>query len=93
MKRLAPFGQDNPEPVWVLLGIEVLDKPRVVGQKHLKLTMGSKGRQFDAIAFNYSLEQLPAGMLDIAFTLKENSWNGNTSLQLQIKDIRSAEPA
>ena len=91
LKRLNPFGQDNPEPVWALHGVELSGKPRVVGQNHLKLTVSSKDRKFDAIAFNYPLEQLPVGMLDMAFTLKENSWNGNTSLQLQIKDIRAAE--
>ncbi|RKX36513.1 MAG: single-stranded-DNA-specific exonuclease RecJ, partial [Verrucomicrobia bacterium] len=89
-----PFGQDNPEPVWALYGVEVAGKPRVVGQKHLKLSLVFKGRKFDAIAFNYPLKQLSDGGLDIAFTLKENSWNGNTTLQLQIKDIRpgTSEP-
>jgi single-stranded-DNA-specific exonuclease len=93
LKRLAPFGQDNPEPVWALCGVELVGKPRVVGKKHLKLEVGSKERKFDAIAFNYSLRKLPDGLIDIAFTLKENVWNGNTTLQLQIQDIRPAEPA
>ena len=89
LKQLSPFGQDNPEPVWVLCGVEAVGKPRVVGQNHLKLSLASSGRKFDAIAFNYPLGNLPSGKLDIAFTLKENHWNGNTSLQLQVKDIRS----
>ncbi len=89
LKQLAPFGQDNPEPVWALHGVELVGQPRVVGQKHLKLSMVSKGRKFDAIAFNYPLDRLPEGTLDLAFTLKENSWNGNTTLQFQIKDIRA----
>ncbi|MEN8254813.1 MAG: DHH family phosphoesterase [Verrucomicrobiota bacterium] len=90
LKRLHPFGQDNPEPVWAMHGIELPGKPRVVGQNHLKLSVASGGRKLEAIAFNYPLEQLPDGRLDIAFTLKENNWNGNTGLQLQIKDIRPA---
>ncbi len=93
LKRLHPFGQDNPEPVWALHGIELSGKPRVVGQNHLKFSVASGGRKFDAIAFNYPLEQLPAGKLDLAFTLKENTWNGNTNLQLQVKDIRSGASA
>lgn len=88
LKQLAPFGQDNAEPLWMLRGVELVGNPRVVGQKHLKLTLLSKGRKFDAIAFNYSLKSLPQGALDVAFTLKENSWNGNSSLQLQIRAIR-----
>jgi len=91
LKRLRPFGQDNPEPVWALLNARVSGSPRVVGQKHLKLVLASEGEQFDAIAFNYALSDLPAGKIDVAFTLKENHWNGNTSLQLQVQDIRPAQ--
>lgn len=91
LKRLQPFGQDNPEPVWALHGAEVSGQPRIVGQKHLKLALASKERKFDAIAFNYPLERLPPGRVDVAFTLKENAWNGSTSLQLQIQAIRALE--
>ncbi|RKX43912.1 MAG: single-stranded-DNA-specific exonuclease RecJ, partial [Verrucomicrobia bacterium] len=63
LKKLNPFGQDNPEPVWALYGVEVAGKPRVVGQKHLKLSLVFKGRKFDAIAFNYPLKQLSDGGL------------------------------
>jgi len=43
----------------------------------------------DAIGFNMA-EKLPSGRVDVAFTLKENTWNGRTSLQLNIKDISPA---
>ncbi len=101
LKQLSPFGQDNPEPVWALHGAMVSGRPRVVGKNHLKFSVASpstghgmgKSWKFDAIAFNYPLEQLPDGKLDLAFTLKENSWNGNINLQLQIKDIRPGTSA
>ncbi len=93
LRQLAPFGQDNPEPIWALRGVRVSGSPRVVGQNHLKLSLVVGGRDFDAIAFNYPLEQLPAGDLDIAFCLKENNWNGNSTLQLQLQDICPAEKA
>jgi len=91
LRQLGPFGQGNPEPVWALRGLEVSGAPRVVGKKHLKLSLRSGDRRLEAIAFNYPLEQLPAGKIDVAFTLKENQWNGNTSLQLQVQDIRQAQ--
>lgn len=91
LKHLRPFGQDNPEPVWALRGARVSGSPRVVGQNHLKLSLAAEGEAFDAIAFNYPLASLPAGAIDVAFTLKENEWQGNTSLQLQVQDIRPAE--
>ncbi len=90
LKKLSPFGQANSEPIWALRRIKLSDPPRVVGKKHLKLSIMTSGGKFDAIIFNYSAEQLPDGPLDLAFTLKENTWNGNTTLQLQIKDIRPA---
>ncbi len=90
LKDLRPFGQDNPEPVWALQGVRISGSPRVVGQKHLKFMLTSEGRTFDAIAFNYSIDRLPEGKIDVAFTLKENNWNGNASLQLQVQDIRPA---
>jgi len=91
LKQLSPFGQNNSEPVWVIRGAVCAGKPRVVGKKHLKLSVAFSGQIFDAIAFNYAIAQLPAGPLDLAFTLKENTWNGNTSLQLQLNDIRPAQ--
>ena len=91
LQRLQPFGQDNPEPIWVLHGAQLAGRPRVVGQNHLKFSIASEGRTFDAIAFNYPLENLPDGSIDLAFTLKENTWQGRTTLQLQIKDIRIAD--
>lgn len=91
LKGLRPFGQENPEPVWATSGMTVQGAPRVVGQKHLKLVLAANERRFEAIAFNYPLASLPAGEIDVAFTLKENSWNGNTSLQLQVQDIRTAK--
>jgi len=71
----------------------VSGSPRVVGNKHLKLTLVAADCSFEAIAFNYPLEQLPAGCIDVAFSLKENDWNGNRSLQLQVKDIRPISSA
>lgn len=91
LKRLRPFGQDNAEPVWGLLQVEVAEAPRVVGENHLKLSLLAEGWKFAAIAFNYPVRQLPSGKLDVAFSLKENTWRGNTTLQLQIQDIRAAQ--
>jgi single-stranded-DNA-specific exonuclease len=88
LKQLRPFGEDNPEPVWVLHGAEVSGRPRVVGNNHLKLSLCSDGCTLDAIAFSFPRERLPDGPLDVAFTLKENCWNGNTHIQLHVRDIR-----
>ncbi len=89
LKRMGPFGQDNPEPVWAICGVTV-DDSRILKEKHLKLALSDGSTRMDAIGFNMA-EKLPAGPVDVAFTLQENSWNGRTTLQLNLKDIRSAE--
>ncbi|HEY5653241.1 MAG TPA: single-stranded-DNA-specific exonuclease RecJ, partial [Pontiella sp.] len=87
LRNLRPFGQNNPEPIWALKNVQIASK-RSVGKNHLKLVVKSGIQSFNAIAFNYPIDKLPSGNLDIAFTLQENNWNGNSSLQLQVKDIR-----
>lgn len=91
LKKLRPFGQDQAEPIWAIRNIKIVGAPMVVGKKHLKFAIGKKGQSINAIAFNYALCDLPKGPLDIAFLLKENSWRGNTSLQLQVQDIRPSQ--
>jgi single-stranded-DNA-specific exonuclease len=89
LKRTGPFGQDNPEPVWAVFGVHAIDS-RILKEKHLKLTVSDGKTQRQAIGFNLA-EKLPAGPVDVAFTLQKNSWNGRTSLQLNIRDIRPAQ--
>lgn len=89
LKRAGPFGQDNPEPVWAVLGIDVADS-RILKEKHLKLALSDGNTRMDAIGFNMA-EKLPSGPIDAAFTLQENTWNGRTTLQLNLKDLRLSE--
>ncbi len=89
LRRTGPFGQENSEPVWAVLGVNVADS-RILKEKHLKLSLSDGHTRLDAIGFNMA-EKLPAGPVDIAFTLQENTWNGRTTLQLNLKDLRPAE--
>ena len=89
LKRTGPFGQDNPEPVWAVCGVSAADS-RILKEKHLKLTLADGKIRREAIGFNLA-EKLPAGPVDVAFTLQENSWNGRTTVQLNIRDIRPAQ--
>jgi len=88
LKRTGPFGQDNPEPVWAVCGVKAIDS-RILKEKHLKLTLSDGKFSREAIGFNLA-EKLPSGPIDVAFTLQENVWNGRTTVQLNIRDIRPA---
>jgi len=87
LARCAPFGVGNPEPVLALENASVVDW-RVVGNGHLKLTLASDGKTFEAIGFNMAdgFTNYSRG-IHVAFTPQFNTWNGRTTIQLKLKDI------
>jgi single-stranded-DNA-specific exonuclease len=92
IQELAPFGIGNPEPLFVSIGVTVEDAMPVGREKkHLKLKVSGDGKTFDAIAFGLGEmgSDLKVGsLIDIAFTIDENTWQGKTKLQLKVKDIK-----
>jgi len=93
---LAPFGAGNPRPVFAARGVEIVDGPRTLKERHLKMSLKQKGRVFRAVAWraaerhDYLVENKAA--LDIAFSLEQNHYNGNTYLELTLADLRGSDP-
>lgn len=91
ISQLEPFGMANPIPVFATKDM-IIESLKTVGQdgKHLKLTLKSKGLSFEAIGFgmgNRSTEFKSGSKIDIVYSIDENEWNGNKSLQLKLKDL------
>jgi single-stranded-DNA-specific exonuclease len=99
IRKLAPFGLGNPEPVFK--SIALVEDFRLVGStgKHLKLTLRElqspstslRTNSFSAIAFNqgFLANQLARGQkVELAFGLTLNEWNGEKKLELKVKDIK-----
>jgi single-stranded-DNA-specific exonuclease len=72
------WGQGFPEPRFT--GRFAVEAQRVVGEKHLKLTLVADGRRFSAIRFG-SAQSLPAE-IDVVYRLDVNEYMGSSSLQL-----------
>jgi single-stranded-DNA-specific exonuclease len=96
--KIAPYGEANPEPVFLLRNMSVAEMRTVGnGEKHLKLSLESsaeKGKKFNAIGFNFGewLSKLKLGSLvDIVSTLTANRWNGHCSLEFKIVDLKPAK--
>jgi len=89
LKRLEPFGAGNPEPNLLVRGVKVVER-RTVGDGHLKLRVTVAGLSFSAIAFRQA-DSLTDGILDLVCVPELNSWNNSTTIQLRIKEMRSAE--
>ncbi|HUZ45606.1 MAG TPA: single-stranded-DNA-specific exonuclease RecJ [Terriglobia bacterium] len=94
LKKMEPFGLGNPTPVFLARGLRLALAPRIVGKKHLKLRVGKGAKLFDALGWNQAKQASllgPGDSLDMAFTLGENSYQGITSLQMIIKDLRPSD--
>src|SRR3989344_479699 len=93
ISKLKPYGAGNPEPVFMSRAIDIIDAAPVgVDKKHLRLRVAQQGSVFNAIAFNrgdYYMRLSPGEPVDIAYSLLQNTWNGNTKLELKIRDIKT----
>ncbi len=87
IQALAPFGDGNPEPVFMARSVKVFES-RVVGDRHLKLRVGQGDQAFDAIGFGLGGSHPLKGVsVDLAFTPEINRWQGRENVQLKIVDL------
>lgn len=91
ISRLEPFGASNPAPVFAVCDFKLNDKKLMGSNKeHLRLTVEKDGYTFNAIRWSQGDISLKKDdTLDIAFSPQINVFNGNTSIQLIVKDIHS----
>lgn len=90
---LQPTGYGNPQAVLLSRGARVV-RSRTVGkdQSHLKVTLTDGRITYDAIAFRQGhwQEHMPTNV-DLMYTFERNEFNGNVTLQLNVRDLRPAE--
>lgn len=89
----GPWGQHFPEPLFH--GECLLVNQRIVGEKHLKLTLAlpeNPEQLVDAIAFNIDLEQWPnisAKKVSLVYQLAVNEFRGTESIQFIVRHIEA----
>lgn len=90
LEQLAPFGYGNREPIFVSRNV-IVREARLVGTQHLKLGLSDGHSVWNAIAFRQGswVGNLPP-RIDVAYQLEARTWNGETRLQLNVKDIKSS---
>ena len=91
IESLQPWGIGNSTPVFWTPNVKVVEQ-RAIGksQHHLKLTLeeSDSKTQIKALAWRWG-EYCPLPThLDIAYKLKENHWNGNTAIELEIVGVK-----
>ena len=90
---LAPFGTGNPEPVFCLTS-QKLSNPRLVGSNHLKFSIITDNITIDGIGFGFGslVELSQKNQVDLAFTLRLNSYMGQDKWELNLVDLQPSIP-
>ena len=93
LNQFQPFGPANKTPIFLSRNLKVFGEIHKVGKnkEHLKINIFQDSENiFSAIGFNLSskLDVIETSNFDMVYTIEENIWNGKSSLQLNIKDIK-----
>ena len=88
---LQPFGNGNPQPVFISREVGLSRSPQHMKNNHLRFMLRQGYHEQDAVYFGGGEHPLPDPPWDIAFTVDRNTFRGRTTLQLIIQDVRPAE--
>jgi len=95
LAALAPFGAGNPSPLFRTSRVEVIDGPRLLKERHLKMALRQEGRVMRGVAWRAAeREQFVAehrAAIDLAYSLEQDTWNGERYLQLSVADFRAPQ--
>jgi single-stranded-DNA-specific exonuclease len=92
LDRLSPFGRGNPEPLFGLEGVVLVEPPSIVGKQHLRLTVEQGAHRLRAIAFRLGsrIGELDRGQkVDLAVHAAKDGWRGRNSVELVVRDLRA----
>lgn len=91
LQALRPFGEGNPEPLFLSRNVRVERHWPVGDGSHLKLSLTDGRIRWDGIAFRQGewAGKLPE-RVDVVYHLREREWNGEARLELDIRDLQPA---
>lgn len=91
LELLEPFGVGNPKPVFAVRDLSLRSKPKIIGSSALKMWVTDGKITYEAVGFKRILDlrsEFAPSRFSLAFTPSLNDWQGEESVQLQIKDIK-----
>ncbi len=93
LKQMAPFGPENPRPLFEATNVQVFNSLSSFKDKHIRFLARQHNNEkiFQVLGFDMAeyYDQLAAGdSFKMAFTIEENTFNNSTSVQLRIKDLK-----
>ena len=91
LTQMEPFGPDNMRPIFIAEKVYDSGFSKIVKEQHIRFVVKQKNITLTGIGFNmaHKFELLQHQQpLDIVFTLDENEWNGEKTIQLKMIDLR-----
>jgi single-stranded-DNA-specific exonuclease len=93
LKQFAPFGPENQKPVFESRNVFVQNSLAVFKDRHVRFLAAQRanGQVFQAVGFDmpdYYAPLREGGPFRMAYTIEENNYQGETSIQLRVKDIK-----
>jgi len=93
LQMLGPFGEGNPEPIFVTKGVRLASPPRRVGSagEHLQLAITDNTNAVRCIGFRFGkLEKklLENEFFNVAYQPQLNTYNGTTNVEFVLTDIQ-----
>lgn len=91
LTQMEPFGPDNMRPVFIAEKVYDTGFSKIVKEQHIRFVVKQRNITLTGIGFNMAnkfellQQQQP---LDLVFTLDENEWNGEKTIQLKMIDLR-----
>lgn len=93
LSLLEPFGAANPFPVFGIFGVTITGIKPIGSNKHLKLSVSKQRVNLNVLWFGQTAENFPYAVgdtVDLAVRIEKNEYMGQTSLSIQLRDIRPA---
>lgn len=94
LKQFEPHGPENMSPVFITKGLNDTGYGKSIGkdEEHLRLYVKQENSEgFGAIGFGLAKKKTLTEnhrKFDAVYSIDENEWNGNTSIQLRLRDIK-----
>jgi single-stranded-DNA-specific exonuclease len=94
LAMMAPFGIGNPRPVFWTPGVQLADGPRRLKERHLSMSLRHDGVALRGLFWRAAERAAEVAAaregLDVAYSIERNTFNGNTSLEVSLADVRAA---
>jgi len=89
LKKFEPYGQGNPVPKFLTRNVQILQASKMGKEgNHLRFLFEQDGVTHQGVQFKTEAVYMPGIRADIVYTVNENHFRGNTTLQLMVEEVR-----